>query len=58
MVNVAMKRLNNTDNVPHGFAGHTGSRATFAKPSPKPPRFGPNQPTLALYSIKQAAISF
>jgi hypothetical protein len=34
--------ISNTANVPHGFAGYTGSRATFAKPLPKLLRFGPN----------------
>jgi hypothetical protein len=47
-----------SSNVPHGFASHTASRATFAKPPPKPPHFGAKQPTLALYRVLQPKISF
>jgi hypothetical protein len=45
-------------NVPYGFASHTASRATFAKPPLKPPYFGAKQPTLALYRVLQPKILF
>jgi hypothetical protein len=47
-----------TYNVPYGFASYTASRATFAKPLPKPLYFGAKQPTLALYRVLQPKISF